>query len=122
MKKLIISVKSTVAALDEVTARVKEIEKKKGKVSPHYEISFTNMKDFKRFIGNIDVLTTIQIFKPQSIYELAKLMGKDVSNLNRLINFFEQLEVIKTKERVVNGRTQKVPIVDYKKIEFDLAA
>lgn len=122
MKKLIISVKSTSSALDEITKRLKLAEKKKGKVTPHYEISFTEMKHFKRFVANIDILTSIQLLKPKSIYELASMMQKDVGNLNRLINFFEELGAIELKESKVNGRTVKRPVIPYQKIEFDLAA
>ncbi len=74
MKTLIISIKSTNKALDEVTKRLKNAEKKRGKVNPYYEISFTEIKQFKKFITNLDILTSIQLLKPKSIYELAKLM------------------------------------------------
>jgi predicted transcriptional regulator len=97
-------------------------QRKLGKVSPHYEISFSDTKQFKKFIGNIDVLTSIQLFKPNSIYELASLMQKDVGNVNRLINFFEEIGAIRIEEKVVGSRNVKTPLVDYDKIEFDLVA
>lgn len=122
MKTLIISVKSTSAALDEVTHRLKRAQAKKGKVKPHFEISFTDMKHFKRFVANIDILTSIQLLKPKSIYELASLMKKDVGNINRLINFFEELGALELQEKKVNGRVVKKPVVPYQKIEFDLVA
>lgn len=120
MKKLIISIKTTSQALDEVKARLNKAKKKK--TTPHYEIAFTDMKQFKKFIGNIDLLTSIQSFKPQSIYELASILQRDVGNINRLINFFEDIGVITVTEKKVNGRNVKTPIVDYEKIEFDLVA
>jgi len=80
------------------------------------------MKEFKKFINHIDVLTAIQMFRSKSIYELANIMEKDTANLNRIINFYESVGAIKTKEKIVNGRAIKMPIVDYSKIEFDLAA
>lgn len=122
MKKLVISIKSSSQALDEVKSRLERASKKRGKVRAHYEISFTDMKQFKKFIGNIDVLTSIQIFKPKSIYELANVMQKDVGNINRLIKFFEEIGAIRIEERVVGGRNVKTPVVDYGKIEFDLVA
>jgi len=122
MKKLIISVKSPSSAFDELEKRIKVAEKKKGKVPAHYEISFTEMKHFKRFVSNIDILTSIQLLRPKSIYELAKMMQKDVGNLNKLINFFENLGALELKENKVNGRVVKRPVIPYQKIEFDLAA
>ena len=122
MKKLIISIRSTSNALDQMTKRLKKAQVKKGKVSPHYEISFTDMKHFKKFIANIDVLTLIYLLKPKSIYDLANMMQKDVGNINKLLNFFEKLGAIELKEKKINGRTAKKPVVHYQKIEFDLAA
>jgi predicted transcriptional regulator len=122
MKKLIISIKSPAQALDEVRARLETAQKKRGKVAPHYEISFSDMKQFKKFIGNIDMLTSIQLFKPNSIYELASIMQKDVGNVNRLITFFEEIGAIRIEEKVVGSRNVKTPLVDYDKIEFDLVA
>jgi predicted transcriptional regulator len=122
MKKRIISIKSPTQALDEVKARLETAQKKRRKVTPHFEISFSDMKQFKKFIGNIDMLTSIQLFKPNSIYELASIMQKDVGNVNRLITFFEEIGAIRIEEKVVGSRNVKTPLVDYDKIEFDLVA
>jgi hypothetical protein len=46
----------------------------------------------------------------------------DVSNLNKIILFFEELGAIRIKTSKINGRTVKQPIVEYQRIEFDLAA
>ncbi len=122
MKKLIISIKHPAQVMNEVKNRLLHAQKKRGKVSPHFEISFSDMKQFKKFIGNIDVLTNIQLFKPNSIYELANIMQKDVGNINRLINFFEEIGAIRIEAKVIGSRNVKTPIVEYSKIEFDLVA
>jgi len=44
----------------------------------------------------------------------------DVSNLNKLILFFEVIGAIKIKTSTVGGRTVKTPVVEYEQIEFDL--
>ena len=80
------------------------------------------MKDFKKFVNNLDVLSAIQVFKPESIYELASYMNKDAGNLNRIINFYESVGALKTEEKIVDGRSVKTPILEYSKIELDLAA
>ena len=122
MKKLVISIKSTTQVLTEVEGRLKKAQKQRGKMAPHYEISFTDMKQFKKFIGNIDVLTSIQHFKPKSIYELASLMQKDTANVSRLVGFFEEIGAIRVEESTQKGRKVKRPVIDYEKIEFDLIA
>ena len=122
MRKLIVSVKSTSKLLSDAKKAFKDV-KKNGKNSiSHYEISFNDLKELKKFINHIEVITAIQMFKPRSIYELANIMKKDTANLNRIINFYESVGAIKTKEKIVNGRAVKMPIVDYSKIELDLVA
>jgi hypothetical protein len=46
----------------------------------------------------------------------------DVSNLNKVIIFFEEIGALKIKQRKLNGRILKTPVVEYSKIEFDLKA
>ncbi|MGB0452478.1 MAG: hypothetical protein ACPGJV_02095 [Bacteriovoracaceae bacterium] len=122
MKKLVISVKSTSKLLSDAKKAFKDVKKNKKKAGSHYEIAFTDMKEFRKFINHIDVLTAIQMFRPNSIYELANIMDKDTANLNRIINFYESIGAITTKEKIVKGRAVKTPIVGYSKIELDLAA
>jgi len=122
MKKLIVSIKPTSVALNEIANRLKAAQKTKQNRNAHYEISFTDTKQFKRFISNIDLLTSIQHLKPNSIYELAQLTGKDVGNLNRTINFFAKLGALKLEKKEINGRSVRQPSIPYQKIEFDLIA
>ena len=96
---------------------------RKGKLkSDHFELSFDNKKDFDRFVKNLGILSAILNHKPKSIYELAKLVEMDVSNLNKIIVFFEAAGAIKVITSTVSGRTVKTPIVEYQQIEFDLKA
>jgi predicted transcriptional regulator len=121
MKKLLVTLKSSAKILDEFQYALKKA--RSGHISEqHYEVSFDNQKDFTTFIKNIEILMAIQKLKPKSVYELAKLLGKDQSNINKVIIFFESHGVIKIKEEKINNRTVKRPIVEYKKIEFDLSA
>lgn len=120
MKKLVISVKPTNQLLNEALGRLKKGQKKSS--PPHYEISFTDKKRFKKFISNLDVLTAIQAFRPESIYDLAKYMQKDVGNLSKLLNFFEEIGALRLEEKTAGKRKIKKPTIDYKIIEFDIAA
>ncbi|MBI5300346.1 MAG: hypothetical protein HY877_08680 [Deltaproteobacteria bacterium] len=121
MKHLIVSLKTSDEILDNFKKAFRKA--KKGKVKkPHYEISFDNKKDFERFVRNLDVLKYILIFKPKSVYELAKLAKIDVSNLNKVILFFEEVGALKVKVTNVSGRLVKMPVVEYDTVEFKLAA
>ena len=121
MKKLIVSLKSPTESLEDFKKALSSA--RKGKLQgDHYQIAFDNKKDFSKFIKNIDLLMTIQSLKPSSVYELAKILGKDQSNINKTISFFESDGIVKIKESKRNNRTVKKPVVDYQKIEFDLEA
>jgi len=119
MKKLIVSIKSSGETLSDFKKALKEARKGHLK-GAHYELSFDNKKDFDRFVKNLGILSAILIHKPKSVYELAKVIDMDVSNLNKLIFFFETVGAIKIKTSMVSGRTVKTPVVEYQQIEFDL--
>lgn len=121
MKKLIVSIKSSSESLNDFKRALKDARKGRLK-GDHFELSFDNKKDFDRFVKNLGILSAILIHKPKSVYELAKFVGMDVSNLNKLILFFEEVGAVKIKSAQVAGRTVKTPIVEYQQIEFDLKA
>ena len=122
MKKLIVSVKTSNEALGDFRKAFAHAKKAKKPIDPHYEISFDNQKDFERFVKNIQILSYIIAFKPKSIYELAKIADMDLSNLNKVILFFEEVGALTLKTSTVSGRKVKTPIVEYDKVEFDLVA
>ncbi len=121
MKKLIVSIKSSSQSLSEFKKALKDARKGRLK-GDHYEISFDNKKDFDRFTKNLSVLSAILTHKPKSVYELAKLIDMDVSNLNKLITFFESVGAITVKTSQSSGRSVKTPVVEYGQVEFDLSA
>ena len=121
MKKLIVSIKSSSETLSDFKKALKDARKGRLK-GDHFELSFDNKKDFDRFVKNLGILSAILIHKPKSVYELAKLVNRDVSNLNKIILFFETVGAIKIKTSTVSGRTVKTPVVEYEQIEFDLKA
>lgn len=121
MKHLIVSLKTSDEILDDFKKAFRKA-KKKMRRQPHFEISFDNKKDFDRFVRNLDVLKYILVFKPRSVYELAKLTKINVSNLNKVILFFEEVGALKVKTAKISGREVKTPIVEYDTVEFKLAA
>lgn len=121
MKKLIVSIKSSAQTMSEFKKALKDARKGRLK-DDHFEISFDNKKDFDRFIKNLSVLSAILIHKPKSVYELAKIIDMDVSNLNKVITFFESVGAIKVKTSQASGRSVKTPVVEYGQVEFDLSA
>ncbi len=122
MKRLVVSCKTADQVFDDFKGAMLRAQKRKFKGEPEYEVSFDNKADFNRFVRNIPILSAIIVFKPRSVYELAKLTGLDVSNLNKTIQFFEEIGVIRVKTAKVSGRAVKQPHVEYDEVTFRLAA
>lgn len=121
MKKLIISIKSGKESLEQAKRAMKLIKNGKFK-GTHYEISFEDPKEFHKFVKNIPILMLILSNSPDSIYELAQIAHMDVSNLRRIIGFFEKIGALRVEEKIISGRLVKRPVVEYQKVEFDLMA
>lgn len=121
MKHLIVSLKTADEMFNNFKHAFRAASRGKNK-SPHYEISFDNKKDFDRFMLSLPILKYVLHFKQKSICELAKITKMDVSNLNQVILFLEEIGALKVKTAVISGRTVKTPIVEYQTIEFNLAA
>lgn len=122
MKKLVVSCKTADQVFDDFKKAAKAVRRGSFKGEAEYEVSFDNKADFNRFVRNIPVLSAIIVFKPRSVYELAKLIGSDVSNLNKVIQFFEEIGVVTIKTMKSAGRTLKQPHVEYDEVTFRLAA
>ena len=118
---LVVSCKTADQVFADFKRAAQRVRRRKFQGPGEFEISFYNKADFNRFVRNIPVLSAIIAYKPRSVYELAKLTEVDVSNLNKTIQFFEEIGVIQIKTTTVAGRTVKQPQVEYDEVTFKLA-
>ena len=121
MRTLTIALKTKDDLFNDAISTMKKAMKREIKTRKHL-ITFTNPKDFDRFLKQLKILRVIKCLKPKSIYELAKIMNVDVSNLNKSIQFLEKFEIIKIKEEQRKGRTLKRPTFEYQDIKIEMAA
>lgn len=124
MKELKVSLKTSTEVLHDFKNALKKAKKKteKNKLKGHFEISFDSKNNFEMFIRNIDILMYIIHFKPKSIDDLARLLKKEVSKLDKIIFFYEGIGVLKIKKSVTSAKKETSEfIVAYDKIKFDLA-
>ena len=122
MKRLVVSCKTADQVFGDFKHAAQRVQRGDVSGEPEYEVSFDNKADFNRFVRNIPVLSAIIAFRPRSVYELAKMTNADVSNLNKIMQFFEEIGVIKIKTARVSGREVKQPLVEYEEVTFRLAA
>ena len=121
-KKLVVSCKTADQVFEDFKLAAQKVRKGKFNGESEYEVSFDNKADFNRFVRNIPVLSAIIVFKPRSVYELAKIIKVDLSNLSKTIHFFQEIGVIKIKEAEIKGRTVMQPHVEYDEVTFRLSA
>ncbi len=121
MKTLTIALKPKDEVFDDAIKAMKTAMKGK-KQDPQNLITFTDARQFDKFLKHIKLIRLIKSLKPDSVYELSKLMKVDVSNLNKSIQFLEKFEVIKIKVTTKNGRTLKKPVFEFDDIRIKMVA
>lgn len=118
------NIKIAIKSDEELFKEVKEVCEKleKGeKVKKHEGISFENLDVMRKVLTEerLRILKTIKKEHPSSIYELAKILRRDIKNTFDDVQYLAQvgfIEIKKTKE----GREKATPIVKYDKILLEI--
>lgn len=115
-----ISIKSDDELFKEVKAVCDKIERGE-RVKKHEGISFESLDAMRKVLTEerIRVLKTIKKDHPQSIYALAKMLGRDVKNTFDDVQFLAQMGLIELK-KTREGREKTAPIVNYDKILLEI--
>ena len=121
MKTLTITLKTRDDLFHDAIKTMKNAIKKEAKKNQHL-ITFTDPKEFDKLLRHLKIIRVIKCLEPESVYELAKAMNVNVSNLNKSIQFLEKFEIIKIKKVQKRGRVLKCPIFEYQDIRITMAA
>lgn len=120
VKNVMIRIKSLEDVFEEVKDVMKRLEKGE-KVKKHEGISFENLDVMRKVLTEerLRILKTIKKEHPSSIYQLAKMLGRDMKNTFDDVQYLVQagfIELKKTKE----GREKATPLVTYDKILLEI--
>ncbi|MDN3512315.1 MAG: hypothetical protein QY310_08685 [Candidatus Jettenia sp. CY-1] len=120
VKNVMIRIKSLEDVFEEVKDVMKRLEKGE-KVKKHEGISFENLDVMRKVLTEerLRILKTIKKEHPSSIYQLAKMLGRDMKNTFDDVQYLAQagfIELKKTKE----GREKATPLVTYDKILLEI--
>lgn len=120
VKNVMIRIKSLEDVFEEAKDVMKRLEKGE-KVKKHEGISFENLDVMRRVLTEerLRILKTIKKEHPSSIYQLAKMLGRDIKNTFDDVQYLTQagfIELKKTKE----GREKATPLVKYDKILLEI--
>ncbi|MGR3303418.1 MAG: HVO_A0114 family putative DNA-binding protein [Candidatus Scalindua sp.] len=84
-------------------------------------ISFESLGVMRKFITDerLRVLKTIKKYQPSSVYELAKILKRDIKNVSNDVNYLESIDLLEVK-RTTKGRSKSTPLVKYDKILLEI--
>lgn len=120
VKNIKMAIKSDRELFKEVKKVWKNLEKG-GKVPKHEGIYFEDLDTMRKILteGRLKILKTIKKNSPRSIYELAKLIERDVKNTFDDVQFLAQVGLIELK-KTKNGRVKTTPQVNYDQILLEI--
>ena len=82
-------------------------------------IYFQNLKEMRKVLTEkrLELLKAVKDKKPASVYELARIVNRDIKNVLQDLSYLQELglvEIVKTKDK-------KIPHVEYDKIVLEVA-
>jgi len=119
------SVKIGIKSLENVLEDTKEVMKKleRGeKVKPEKGLYFESIEGFRKALTpkRLELLRLIREKQPGSIQELTRLSKRDIKSVATDITLLEELGLIDMK-RKKEGRRESIPVVNYNKINLEIA-
>lgn len=120
LKKAVIKIRS----IEDVKARWKKALKGEIKyIQKKNEIVFLSFESAAKVFSKnrMQILQTIAQYKPDTIYELAKILNKDFKTVYTDVKYLSEMELIELQE-TDSSRNGLKPIALYSGIEFDWAA
>jgi predicted transcriptional regulator len=120
VKKIDIGIKGLKESLGDFVKTWKNLEAGK-KVKKEEGIYFESIDTMRAVLTNkrLLILKTIKEKKPNSIYELAKILGRDIKNINQDLNLLSEVGLV-TLEKIETDKKKVIPHVDYAKILLEI--
>jgi predicted transcriptional regulator len=120
LKKIDIGIKGLKESLNDFSETWKKLEAGK-KVKKEEGIYFDSIDTMRAALTNkrLQILKTIRELKPQSVYELARLLGRDIKNVNQDLKLLSEIGLV-TLEKTKTDKKRIIPHVDYGKILLEI--
>ena len=92
-------------------------------VEPREIVGFTSLEAARNFLTRqrLGLLHTIRSRNPGSIYELAKMTGRDLKNVQDDVRLLEQHGLVRITKQPRGSRKVKVPRVPFEEIALKIA-
>lgn len=121
VKNIKITIKSRQQVLHEFAEAFSKA-RKGGPIEKRNELSFNNMETLRSILTEkrIELLKIIKQTQPNSIYELAHFVNRDLKSVNTDIKVLSNLGLISLEE-VHDKRKKMKPIVEFDKLCVEIA-
>jgi len=118
IKKIYIDIKSLDASLKEAGDIFEQASKGK-KIKQKAAVYFSNLREMRRVLTEkrLELLKTIKEKEPSSVYDLAKILHRDLKNVLQDVAYLQELGIIE----VTDTGDKKIPQFRYDKISFEVA-
>lgn len=92
---------------------------RKGEKAEHMGISFESIEGLRNVLTKrrLELLSAIRRRKPNSIYELSKILKRDLKSVNTDLKVLKENDFVELKKSG-NGRQRVVPVVEFDKIDI----
>jgi predicted transcriptional regulator len=120
VKKIDIGIKGLKESLKDFADTWKKLESGK-RVKKEEGIYFDSIDTMRAVLTNkrLLILKVIRERKPASVYELAKILGRDIKNVNQDLKLLSDSGLV-TLEKTETDKKRVVPHVDYAKILLEI--
>src|SRR3972149_5661408 len=118
-------VKIGIKSLEDVLGNAREVMKRleRGeKVKKESGIYFENLEAFRRVLTErrLEMLHVIKEKHPSSVYELAKMLDRNIKNVTMDLEYLKEIGLVEIK-RSKEKRERVIPEVNYDVIELQVA-
>ena len=121
VKRIDIGIKRLKDSLRDFAETWKSVESGK-RVRKEEGIYFESIDDMRSVLTNnrLAILRAIRENKPKSVYELSKILGRNLKNVNEDLKLLAEIGLV-TLEATKKDRKRITPHVDYTKITLEIA-
>lgn len=122
VKNVVIGIKSTEEVLNRAKDVMERLERGEQVKKTKPGIYFENLEVMRKAITHerMKILKVIKEKHPASIYELAKLLNRNLKNVSDDVHYLAELGLIELEKGKSNGREKTTPVVEYDKILLEI--
>jgi len=122
VKNVTIGIKSIEETLKDARDVMEKLERGEKVKKKKAGIYFESLEVMRKAMTHekLKILRAIKEKHPASIYELAKLLSRNLKNVSDDVHYLAELGLIELEKGKSNGREKTLPIVNYDKILLEI--